>query len=230
MAKLIIFGCGRGADVAARYFACDTAHEVCAFTVEKPYLARNQFRGLPLVDFDAVEHQFPPGDFQMFIPLGFQKMNHLRAQKYLSAKNKGYACASYVSSKVVSHDALRVGENCFILENNTINFDVQIGNNVVMWSACQIGDQSVIGDHVWISSHAALSGEVTVEDYSFLGVNCTVSNYVTIARQSYIGAGAFISQDTAENGVYVVEGTKRFKMASDQFLGLLESMQKRMHE
>jgi sugar O-acyltransferase (sialic acid O-acetyltransferase NeuD family) len=230
MAKLIIFGCGRGADVAARYFANDSAHEVCGFAVGAPYLASDSFRGLPLADFDSVEQQFPPADFQMFIPLGFQKMNDLRAEKYAAAKQKGYTCASYVSSKVATHDTLRVGENCFILENNTINFDVRIGNNVVIWSACQIGDQSVIGDHVWISSHAALAGEVTIGEYSFLGVNSTVSNYVKVGKKNYIGAGAFIAQDTVENGVYVIEGTKRFKMESDQFLWLLESMQKRMHE
>lgn len=230
MAKLIIFGCGRGADVSARYFANDSAHEVCGFTVETQYLSSESFRGLPLVDFSVVQTRFPPEEYQMFIPLGFQKMNDLRAQKYADAKKKGYACASYVSSKVVSHDVLNVGENCFILENNTINFDVKIGNNVVIWSACQIGDQSLIGDHVWISSHATLSGEVTIGEYSFLGINCTVSNYVKVARKSYIGAGSFIAQDTAEKGVYVIEGTKRFKVDSDQFLALLESMQKRMHE
>lgn len=230
MAKLVIFGCGRAADVAARYFASDSAQEVCGFTVEKQYLSSNSFRGLPLVDFDVVQKHFPPSDFQMFVPLGFQQMNNLRAQKYAETKKKGYACASYVSSKVASHDVLKVGENCFILENNTINYDVKIGNNVVIWSACQLGDQSVIGDHVWISSHAALAGEVTIGEYSFLGVNCTISNYVKVARKSYIGAAVFVSQDTVENGVYVVEGTKRFKMESEQFLAFLESMQKRMHE
>jgi sugar O-acyltransferase (sialic acid O-acetyltransferase NeuD family) len=229
MARLIIFGCGRGADVAARYFANDSAHEVCGFTVDAQYVSGGSFRGLPLVDFNDVQTRFPPEEHQMFIPLGIQRMNELRAQKYAEAKKKGYACASYVSSKVVSHDALDVGENCFILENNTINFDVKIGNNVVIWSACQIGDQSRIGDHVWISSHATLSGEVVVGEYSFLGINCTVSNYVKVARKSYIGAGAFISQDTAEKGVYVIEGAKRFGLDSDKFLAMLESMQKRMH-
>jgi sugar O-acyltransferase (sialic acid O-acetyltransferase NeuD family) len=230
MAKLVIFGCGRGADVAARYFCSDSAHQVCGFTVEKPYLSSDSFRGLPLVDFEIVQEHFPPRDFQMFIPLGFRKMNALRAQIYQGVKRKGYSCASYISSKVVTHDTLRVGENCFILENNTINHDVRIGNNVVIWSACQIGDQSIIGDHVWISSHAALAGEVVIGEYSFLGVNCTISNYVKIARKNYIGAAAFISQDTVENGVYVVEGTKCFKIESEQFLKFMESMQKQMHE
>ena len=210
MAKLIIFGCGRGADVAARYFADDSAHDVRGFAVEKQYLSSNMFRGLPLVDFDVVQEQFPPGDFQMFVPLGFQGMNNLRAQKYQEVKQKGYSCVSYVSSKIVSHDELKAGENCFILENNTINYDVQIGNNVVVWSACQIGDQSVIGDHAWISSHAALSGQVTIGEYSFLGVNCTISNYVKVARKSYIGAGTGFSRASAFAWPPGISGTARY--------------------
>jgi sugar O-acyltransferase (sialic acid O-acetyltransferase NeuD family) len=224
MAKLIIFGAGRGADVAARYFTNDTSHEVCGFTVDKPYLQSERFRGLPLVDFANVERHFPPGEFRAFVPLGFQQMNLLRAQKYEAMKKKGYALASYVSSKVATHDELRVGENCFILENNTINHDVTIGNDVTIWSACQIGDQSVIGDHAWLSSHACLSGEVTIGESAFLGVNCTVTNRVRVAKKSYIGAGAMISKDTVENGVYVVEATKRFNLPADEFLALLESL------
>ncbi|MBI4695826.1 MAG: acetyltransferase [Gammaproteobacteria bacterium] len=230
MAKVIIFGCGRGADVAARYFTNDSAHEVCGFTVEKDYLAAAAFRGLPLVDFANVESEFPPSEYLMFVPLGFQRMNQLRAEKFSAVKNKGYECASYVSSKVSTHDELRCGENCFILENNTINHDVRIGTNVVIWSACQIGDQCVIEDHAWLSSHACMAGEVTVGAYSFLGVNCTVSNFVKIGERNYVGANAFIAKDTPADAVYAVEGTKRFNMTSDKFLGLLESMQKRMHE
>ncbi len=230
MPKLVIFGSGRGADVAARYFASDSDFEVSGFAVDKPYLTSDRFRGLPLVDFDLVEKCFPPSDFRMFVPLGFQKMNGLRAEKYGAAKRKGYICASYVSSRVVTHDTIKPGENCFILENNTVNYDVRIGNNVVVWSACQIGDQSIIEDHAWISSHAALAGQVTIGAYSFLGINCTISNHVTIGRKSYIGAGALISKNTADNSVYAVESTRRFKMESEQFLSMLESIGKPTHQ
>lgn len=226
MAKVVIFGCGRGADVAARYLTADSSHEVVGFTVETEYLATDAFRGLPLIDFAVLERRFSPEEYALFIPLGFQAMNSLRAAKFLEGKRRGYSFISYVSSKVATHDELNVGENCFILENNSINFDVRIGNNVVIWSGCQLGDQSVIGDHVWISSHATLSGEVTIGEYSFLGVNCTISNYVKVAPRSYIGAASFIAKDTQEKGVYVVEGTKRFPIDSDKFLAFVDAAQK----
>lgn len=228
MAKVVIFGCGRGADVAARYLTEDSQHEVVAFMVDQQYKTSDSFRGLPLVDYANIEQLYPPQEYQLFAPLGFQGMNMARAEKYLEGKRKGYTFISYISSKAVTHDNFRVGENCFILENNTINFDVCIGNNVVIWSTSQIGDQTIIGDHAWISS-ATISGGVTIGEYCFLGVNCTIADQVAIASNCYIGAGALIVKDTVESGVYVVEGTKRLPVDSGKFLSMISMNKKSKH-
>ncbi|MFZ4427185.1 MAG: acetyltransferase [Saprospiraceae bacterium] len=212
---------GRGADVAYRYLSSDTHAEICGFTVDAAFLTQDSFRGRKVVPFEQVESIYPPDEYMLFIPMGFQQMNKLREQKYLASKEKGYKCFSYISSKVVSHDQIKCGENCFILENNTINFDVEIGNNVVIWSACQIGDLAVIEDHVWISSHAVLAGEVTVGRNSFLGVNATISNDVKIGQGSYIGANALITKDTETNSVHVVEHTRKLPIDSNTFYKMM---------
>jgi len=224
MAKVVIFGCGRGADVAARYLASDTEHEICGFTVEANYLARNDFRGLPLVDFAQLERRFSPQEFKLFVPLGYQAMNSVRAEKYFEGKRKGYSFISYVSSKIVTHDKLNFGENCFILENSAINFDTRIGNNVVIWSACQIGDECQIDDHVWITSHAVVCGGVQLGEYSFLGANCTIADRVTVAPRTYVGAASLISKNTKEGSVYVTEGSKPIGIDSKQFAALLQAV------
>lgn len=220
MAKVIIFGCGRGAAVASRYLSTDSEHEIAGFTVEAAYLTANTFQGVPLVDFARLEQYFPPEKFQLFVPLGFQAMNALRAEKYIEGKRRGYTFISYVSSKVATHDCLQVGENCFILENNSINFDVKIGNNVVAWSGNQIGDESVIGDHVWLSSQVVICGGVSVGDYSFLGANCTVTGGLRIAPRTYIGAATLVSKDTKEGAVHITEGSKPAGIDSRQFFAL----------
>lgn len=219
--KVIIYGIGRGADVAFRYLLSDTNVEICGFTVDTAFLVQDAFHGRNVVPFEQIESIFSPDEYMLFIPMGFQQMNKVREQKYLAAKAKGYKCFSYISSKVVSHDQIRCGENCFILENNTINFDVEIGNNVVIWSACQIGDLAVIEDHVWISSHAVLAGEVTVGRNSFLGVNSTIANHVRIGQSSYIGANALIAKDTEVNSVHVVEHTKKLPIDSNTFYKMM---------
>ena len=222
MEKVIIFGCGRGAYVAKRYFESDSKYSVCGFTVESAYQRADKFQGLPVIAFDKLEETFPPNNFKLFIALGFQKMNTVRAEKYLAGKSKGYKFASYVSSKLVTHDNLNIGENCFILENNAINFDVKIGNNVVIWSSCQIGDLSRIEDHVWITSHSTVCGGTIIGEYSFLGANCTISDHIAIGKRTFVGANTLIVKDTNEGSVHITEGSKDLGIDSIMFTALLK--------
>jgi sugar O-acyltransferase (sialic acid O-acetyltransferase NeuD family) len=209
MQKVVIFGTGRGADIATRYFRDDSENEVIAYTIDDAYAERSEFMGRPVVPFSRIESEVPPEECRMFIPLGFQRMNALRAEKFQEAKNKGYSLISYVSSRVICWGAPKVGENCLILEANVFNYDVTIGDNVVLWSGNQIGDCAVIEDHVWISSHVALSGEVTIGANSFVGVNAAISNHVHVGPRSFIGANTLITESTPADSVYVTKGTAK---------------------
>src|SRR5262249_6155603 len=176
MSKVVLFGTGRGADVAYRFLVRDSAHQVCGFAVDHEHLNRKIFHDLPVVAFEDVERRFPPGEFHMLILLGYQRMNELRAGKYIEAKRKGYSFINYVNSNIYRAEELHIGENCFILDNQSISLDVRIGNNVVMWSSNHIGDLTVIEDHTWVSSHVTFAGEVVVHPYCFLGIGATITN------------------------------------------------------
>lgn len=221
MAKVVIFGCGRGADTAYRYLSQDSPHEICAFAVDPAFLTARTFHGRPVVEYPALESLFPPAEYQMLVPLGFQGMNAARASRYLDVKAKGYRCISYVSSRHYSLERTPIGENCFILDSQIFNLDVKIGNNVTIWSGNHVGDRTVIGDHVWISSHVTLAGDVTVGDYCFLGVNASVSNGVTLGPRTFVGAGVSIAKNTPESSVYVAAPAKQLPLSSDKFLSML---------
>jgi sugar O-acyltransferase (sialic acid O-acetyltransferase NeuD family) len=224
MSKIIIFGSGRGANVATRYFNDDSSHEIIAYTVDDEYADRREFMGRRVIPFSRIDKEIPPEESQMFVPLGFQRMNALRAEKFTAAKAKGYSLASYISSRILAWGKPQIGENCFILEGNVFNYDVTIGNNVVMWSANHVGDLSIIEDHVFVSSHVVLSGEVTIGANSFLGVNATISNYVHIGARCYIGANTLIAQDTPPDSVYVTQGTAKLEhLDSLRFLQVIRS-------
>jgi sugar O-acyltransferase (sialic acid O-acetyltransferase NeuD family) len=222
MARIVIFGCGVGADTAYRYISRDTTHEVCAFTVDRAYLTTRTFHERPVVEYETVVDEFPPDQYQMFVALGFQDMNGLRAAKYLDAKGKGYRFISYVHSGHTWLEPVTIGENCFILDGQAINLDVTIGNNVTIWSANHLGDRSVIGDHVWISSHVTLAGDVRVGDFCFLGVNACVSNRVTLASRTFVGANVLIAKDTAEGSVFVAPAGRQLPIRSDKFLATVD--------
>jgi sugar O-acyltransferase (sialic acid O-acetyltransferase NeuD family) len=206
MSKVVLFGTGRGADVAYRFLSKDTKHEIVGFTVDEKYMKAKELRGLPLVPFEEVEKHYPPEDFRLFILLGYQSMNGLRQKKYETAKSKGYTLESYVASDIFRVEPIVVGENCFILDNQSISLDVTIGNNVVAWSSNHIGDLTRIGDHVWLASHVTIAASVKVENNVFLGVGATVGTNVRLGAGSFIGAHTLISDDAAPGSVHVASG------------------------
>jgi len=201
--KVVVVGDGETAELAYEYFTHDSPHEVVAFAVERDYRKKGEMMGLPVVDFEDVERLYPPGGHAAFVAVSYTKLNRVRERLFREAKRKGYRCLSYVSSRAFVWHNVEVGENCFIFENNVVQYAVRIGDNVVLWSGNHIGHQTVIKDNVFISSHVVVSGYCEVGENSFLGVNSSVANNVTIARDCLIGMGAVIHKNTEARKVYV---------------------------
>ncbi len=214
MSEVVLFGVGGGADTACRYLTRDSQHQVVAYTVDAERRDRAVHQGRPVVDFESVQDIYPPDEYKMFILLSFDGMNELRIRKYEEAKAKGYAFVSYVASNIFRIEDLQVGENCLILENQTINLDVKIGDNVVMWSGNHIGDRSVVGDHVWISSQVAVGGDVRIGKGCFIGMHATIGHGVHVGDMNFIGAGALVTKSTKNDAVYVQPSTKVVPMTS----------------
>ena len=212
--SLVIFGTGEIAALAHYYFSSDSEYEVVAFTVDREYLGDEKFCGLPVVALDEVDRHFSPANFSMFVALSYSKLNAVRREKYLAGKAAGYNFASYVSSRatVLGHSV--IGENCFILEDNTVQPFVTIGDNVTLWSGNHIGHHSVIEDHTFIASHVVVSGGCRVSEGSFIGVNATLRDHITIGARCVVGAGALILADTEPEGVYVSQETERSRVPS----------------
>ncbi len=216
MAKLVIFGAGDIARLAHYYFTRDSEHDVVAFTVDQKYRQADTFLDLPLVPFEDVLARYSPGEHKMFVALSYARMNKLREQKYQQAKASGYELVSYVSSRCSFLTDNPVGDNCFILEDNTIQPFVKIGNNVTLWSGNHIGHDAVIEDHCFIASHIVVSGYVRIGNNCFIGVNATLRNSITIAPETLIGAGAVIMKDTVAKGVYLPQRAELFSKKSDE--------------
>lgn len=203
MKKLVIFGTGDIAELADYYFTNDSDYEVVAFTVDDDFKVQDAFNGKPVIPFSKIKNSYPSEEFAIFIALSYSKMNSVRKEKYFVAKEQGYKLASYVSSHATVLNQGNIGSNCFILEDNTIQPKVSIGNNVTLWSGNHIGHHSVIKDHSFISSHVVVSGGVTIEESVFIGVNATLRDHISIGERSLIGAGAVIMKSTEIDSVHV---------------------------
>lgn len=216
MKPLIIFGLTDAAQLAHFYFETDSKYEVVAFTVDEAFRKVDQFCGLPVVAFERVAELYPPASHQMFVALGYSKLNQVRKEKYLAAKALGYALPSYVSSKATVLNEGRIGDNCFILEDNTIQPFVVIGNNITLWSGNHIGHHSVIHDHCFLASHIVVSGRVEIGEACFLGVNATLRDHITVGENTIVGAGTLLLASAPAGGVYIGTTTERSAVPSNR--------------
>jgi sugar O-acyltransferase (sialic acid O-acetyltransferase NeuD family) len=197
--KLILLGDSAFAEVAYEYFTHDSPYEVVAFSVEQAYLKRDRLFGVPVVPFEELERHYAPHGHWFYAALVYSRLNRLRARLYSAAKAKGYLAASYVSPRAFVWRNVRVGEHCFIFENNVVQPFVRLGDNVVLWSGNHIGHHTTIGDHCFISSHVVVSGFCEVGPSCFFGVNATLGNNVKVGADCLIGAGAVVVKDVPED-------------------------------
>lgn len=208
MAKIVIFGTADTAQLAKYYLENDSDHTVAAFTVSKEYLKEDTFEGLPVVPFESLNDYYSPDDYRLFAPMTASGMNKNRERVYQQGKDKGYRYISYVSSHAtVLTD--KIGDNCFILEDNTIQPFVSIGDNVVLWSGNHIGHHSTIESHSFFTSQVVLSGHCQVNRYCFFGVNATVRDYTELGEGTLVAMGACITKPTDPWGTYIGNPAKK---------------------
>jgi|SRR5215510_11578587 len=218
MRRVVIFGAGKIADQAYFYLNNDSPHQIVSFCVDADYLRQNHKLGLPVVAFEEVQEKYPPDDFQMFVAIGYQDLNRLRARKYEEAKAKGYRLISYVSSRASNFGRVEIGDNCFVLEFAVIQPCAEVGNDVFIWSGNHIGHHASVGDHCYIAGNVVISGKTKIEPYCFVGVNAALGHEITIGKESFIGAGSLITKSAPEKSVFITPDTPKYRLDSDAFL------------
>ena len=202
MSRVVIFGTGDFAEVVYASFSHDGRYEVCGFTVHEQYRVKTTFLGLDVVPFERIEEVFPPDRFDMFVAVGYRRINQLRAEIYALCKQKNYSLITYISPRASLLGNVALGENCFVGENTVIRTFSRIGNDVIIGACCYIGQKTQIGDHCFISQSASLAGNLIMDQYTFVGPNATIRDRIHIRSHCVIGAGAVILGDTVPNGVY----------------------------
>ena len=222
--KIIIFGLRDFAELAKFYFENDSKYNkdtaVVGFTVNKEYLtpevifeAKQRLQTDSIVPFEELEKFYPPDEYYLFAPMSGKRMNKDREKIYLEGKARGYKFASYVSSRATVLTQ-KIGENCFIQEDNTIQPFVKIGNNVVIWSGCHVGHHSTIEDHVFFTSHVVLSGHCLVKKYCWLGVNSTIRDSATLEEGTLIAMSACLTKSSEAWSVYTGIPAKKIENKS----------------
>lgn len=213
--SIVIFGAAETAELAAFYFNSDSEFHVSAFVVDDEYLDEDLLNGIPIVPWSEALVKFPPSIHKMHIALSYKQLNKLREQKFHQALSAKYELVSYISSKSVNYKDLVLGRNCFILENQTIQPSVVLGDNVMIWSGNHIGHGSTIGDHSYLASHIVVSGHVKIGKRCFIGVNAAIRDFVSISDDCFVAMSTSVTRNL-EPGSVVLPPRSEILNGSDE--------------
>lgn len=206
--KLVIFGTTAFAEIADEYFTHDSPYEVVAFTVHHEYLGETTLCDRPVIPYEEIARHLDPHEHAMYVAVTYQGLNRARAELAAGAKELGFELASYISPHAFVWRNVRLGEHCFVFENNVVQPFVTLEDNVVLWSGNHIGHHSTIGRNTFISSHVVVSGFVSIGQNCFLGVNSTIGNNVNIGRDVWISPGVTVTRDVPAGTMLPVTQTK----------------------
>jgi sugar O-acyltransferase (sialic acid O-acetyltransferase NeuD family) len=212
--ELVIVGDSLFAEIAHEYFEHDSSHHVVAFSVDRAYMTRDRFRGLPVIPFEDLARELEPDRHSVFVAVTYGGLNRVRTRLLDAAVGLGFHPASYVSSRAFVWRNVVVGEHCFIFEDNTLQPFVQIGRNCVLWSGNHIGHHSTIGDNVFVASHAVVSGSVRIGANCFIGVNATLVNDIEIGADTWIGPAVTVTRDVEPDTVWRAPRSERRRVSA----------------
>jgi sugar O-acyltransferase (sialic acid O-acetyltransferase NeuD family) len=203
MKKLLIFGAGETATIAAEFFTVDSPEILAGFVVDDDYHQKGQmYYGLPVHSLSEVIQSMPSDKYKIFVALSYGQLNRERLRVYEIFEKSGYEFATYISTKAMVWRTAKIGKNCMIFEGNNIQHNAVIEDNVILWSGNHIGHGSRVCHSAYVSSHVCIAGFATIGSRSFLGVNATVIDYVNVAEDCFVTAGAVINRETQSNGIY----------------------------
>lgn len=215
--KLVIVGDSAFAEIAREYFDADSDYQVVGFAVEAAYLRRSELHGLPVVAFEDLDRHFTATEHDVFVATVYTQLNRLRTRLAQAAKARGYRLASFVSPRAFVWRNVKLGEHCFVFEDNTLQPFVTIGDNVVLWSGNHIGHHSVIESNCFVSSHVVISGFCTVGANSFLGVNATLANNIKVGRDNWVGPNTALMKDTPDGALFRTEQPEPARTSAPRF-------------
>ena len=129
MHKLFIFGASSFAQIASEYFHRSGEYEVLGHLVDPGYKNENFELKYPVYETGTTESEILlKSATHFFVAVTYLNVNRYRTKKYLEYKNQGKIPASYISERAYIDPETKIGEHCFIFENNVIQLGVTLGN------------------------------------------------------------------------------------------------------
>jgi hypothetical protein len=217
--KLVIYGNGTIAMMMKRYLS--VSYEVDGFTVDNACITASELDGIPVVDFASVETCYPPSEFCMIIAVGFVRMNAIRRERAVMAREKGYRLVNYVHPSVDISLAEIKGDNNILLEHASLHPGTVVESDNFISSNTNIGHGCRVGNGCWFNAGVSIGGETTIRDGCVFSINSGANNNLIVEEETFVGPGCFLARSSQPGDVFLTEHPGKYRLASRSFLKLM---------
>jgi len=212
---LIIFGIGKISQAVSYYFNRDSDYKITAYVVDDIFAENSEFMGVPVVKLSDIKERYKSEEHTVFIAVGYQGMNSLRANKYQHFKDLGYSFASYKSPYTFGDYV--IGENTIIMDGAIIQPLASFGNNVFVWGGAMVGHHAKIENDCWLTGGCLIGGSVNLGRGTFIGMGAVVGQEVKTGIECMLGAGSLTIRSIGDKAVVIKEQTEIHRLNSEQF-------------
>ena len=220
MPPALIYGTGKTALVLADYVR--RQYDIAGFVVAEQYMSSEEFLGLPVFAFEAIEKKLNPSEYSFFVAVGDHRMNVNRANIIEDLGSRGYSLPAFIDNRAAVAADVSVGSASVILDNVALQPGAQIGSGSFIWSNSVVAHGASVGDNCWITSGVVIAGDSEISSNCFLGINSSIGHNVRLGTKTFVGAGSIITKHTPENSVYVTPDAQLGRMDSTRFLELVK--------
>ncbi|MGF6924158.1 DapH/DapD/GlmU-related protein [Paraburkholderia sp. 40] len=183
--KIVVFGISPFSRMVCSLFA-DSGADTVVRTAHQRFIPQDEHGDLPFVPFETLPQSHPPHEYEVFVALEHARQNIARAEIAETARQQGYRLASYVSPSAQLGARVVIGEHSLVLEGAIAQYDVRIGNNVIVGARCFFGQGTEIGENAYFGS------AVFVDRFSKIGRHCTIGSQVRIAESVKVPAWSYL--------------------------------------
>ena len=127
--------------------------------------------------------------------------NRARARIFDLVRSSGIQFISAVHPSAVLAEGVRIGKGTVAFANVVVNIGANIGEDVILNTACSVDHDCIIGSHVHLAPRVGLAGGVRVGEGTLMGIGSVAVPYVKIGEWAVIGAGSVAIEDIPDRAI-----------------------------
>ncbi|MBU0599865.1 acetyltransferase [bacterium] len=194
--KVIIMGAGGHGRVVIDILREGKQYEVVGFLDSNPNLQGRVVDGLSVLgDISLIPKLLKEGVRGGIIGIGD---NNVRQGFFEDFKKEGLILINAIHPSAVVSRTVYVGCGVVISARAVVWTAAQIGDNSIINTGAIVEHENIIEENVHLASGVQLGGNVKVGRNAFIGAGSTVIPYIKIGKDAKVGAGSVVIEDIGE--------------------------------